>query len=165
MNQEPGRQEPEQSRRVSIWSVPEDWQVWYLALFNIQTLCLTGLVSWYRVSTSPQGTGPVDILIAIGTSMAGLVILTAAESIFLTDITKMLFTIISDKYLKRQRAKGREEGLAQGIEQGIKEGRVSGFVEAHEKWADWYERRMKAEAAGEDFDEPPPSYPSSNGSG
>ena len=160
MNREPGNQEPEQDRRVSIWSVPEDWQVWYLALFNIQTLCLTGLVSWYQVSTAPQDAGPIDILIAIGTSMAGLVILTAAESIFLTDISKMLFTIISDKYLKRQRAKGREEGLVQGIEQG----RVEGFVEAHKKWADWYERKTKAEAAGEDFDEPPPSYPNSNGS-
>ena len=142
--------------------------MWYLALFNIQTLCLTGLVSWYRVSTAPQGADPVDILIAIGASMAGLVILTAAESIFLTDISKMLFAIISDKYLKRQRAKGREEGLAQGIEQGIeqgiKEGRARGFVEAHKKWTDWYERKMKAEAAGEDFDEPPPSYPNSNGS-
>ena len=93
--------------------------------------------------------GPLDILITIGTSMAGLVILVVAESIFLTDVTKMLFTMISDRYLRRQRAKGREEG----------------FVEAHKKWADWYERKVKAEDAGEDFDEPPPSYPNSNGSG
>lgn len=28
--------------------------------------------------------------------MAGLIILVAAESIFLTDVTKMLFTMISD---------------------------------------------------------------------
>ena len=109
--------------------------------------------------------------------MAGLVILVAAESIFLTDVTKMLFTMISDSYLKRQRAKGREEGLAEGIEQGIGQGIEQGIgqgieqgieqgrVETHKKWADWYDRKMKAEDAGEDFDEPPPSYPNSNGSG
>ena len=77
--------------------------------------------------------------------MAGLIILVAAESIFLTDVTKMLFTMISDRYLKRQRAKGR--------------------VETHEKWEEWNERRMAAEAAGEAFTEPLPSHPNSNGSG
>ena len=41
--------------------------------------------------------------------MAGLVVVVAAESIFLTDATKMLFTMISDRYLKRERAKGRAE--------------------------------------------------------
>jgi hypothetical protein len=41
--------------------------------------------------------------------MAGLVVVVAAESIFLTDVTKMLFTMISDRYLKRERAKGRAE--------------------------------------------------------
>ena len=76
--------------------------------------------------------------------MAGLIILVAAESIFLTDVTKMLFTMISDRYLRRERAKGR--------------------VEAHKQWRDWNERRLAAEAAGEDFTEPPPSSPvNSNG--
>ena len=93
--------------------------------------------------------------------MAGLVILTAAESIFLTDVTKMLFTIISDKYLKRQRTIGREEGLAEGIGQGID----LGIAKAHRRWVDWYDRKTKADAAGEDFNEPPPSYPDSGGSG
>ena len=101
----------------------------------------------------------MDILIAIGSNMAGLVILTAAESIFLTDVTKMLFTIISDKYLKRQRAKGKEEGLAEGIGQGID----LGIAKAHRRWMDWYDRKTKADAAGEDFNEAPPSYPDSDG--
>ena len=73
----------------------------------------------------------------------------------------MLFTIISDKYLKRQRAKGKEEGLAEGIEQGIGQGLAIGVAQTHRKWVDWYERKMRAEAAREDFDEPPPSYPDS----
>ena len=133
--------------RSSIWSVPRDWQAWYLALFNVQTICLLGLVSWHEVVSAGSNDGLLDIAIAIGTSMAGLIILAAAESIFLTDVTKMLFTMISDRYLRRQRARGREEG----------------FAEAQEKWEEWNERRLAAEAAGEDFTEPPPSRLGSNG--
>ena len=147
------QQEPESGQRVTIWSVPEDWQKWYLALFNIQILCLLGLVCWHEVATAPVGGVAIDVLIAVGSSMAGLIILVAAESIFLTDVTNMLFTMISDRYLQRQRARGREEGHAQG------------FAEAHEKWEEWNERRLAAEAAGEGFTEPPPSSTNSNGSG
>ena len=142
-------QEPESGQRVTIWSVPEDWQKWYLALFNIQILCLLGLVCWHEVATTPDGAEAIDILIAVGSSMAGLIILVAAESIFLTDVTKMLFTMISDRYLKRQRAKGIAEGSAA----------------TQLRWEEWNERRLAAEAAGEEFAEPPPSPPNSNGSG
>jgi hypothetical protein len=137
-------QEPERDQRVTIWSVPEDWQKWYLALFNIQILCLLGLVSWHEVATAAKADGPMDVLIAIGSSMAGLVVVVAAESIFLTDATKMLFTMISDRYLKRECAKGR--------------------AEERQVWMEWNERRKAAEAAGEKFTElePPPS--NSNGS-
>ena len=127
--------------------MPRDWQAWYLALFNVQTICLLGLVTWHEVVSAGSNDGLLDIAIAIGTSMAGLIILVAAESIFLTDVTKMLFTMISDRYLQRQRARGREEG----------------FAEAQEKWEEWNERRLAAEAAGEDFTEPSPSRLGSNG--
>lgn len=136
-------QELERGQRASIWSVPEDWQKWYLALFNIQILCLLGLVCWHEVATAPADAGAIDVLIAVGSSMAGLIILVAAESIFLTDVTKMLFTMISDRYLRRERAKGR--------------------AEERQRWEEWNERRLVAEAAGEDFSEPPPSHPDSNG--
>ncbi len=140
-------QGPEREQRVTIWSVPEDWQKWYLALFNFQILCLLALVSWHEVVTAGKTDGPIDILIAIGASMAGLTIIVAAESILLTDVTKMLFSMISDKYLKRQRTKGRAEGS----------------VATQQRWEEWNERRMAAEAAGEKFTEPTPAHPNSNG--
>ena len=146
-------QETERGQRASIWSVPEDWQKWYLALFNIQTLCLLGLVCWHEAATAPDGAGAIDILIAIGTSMAGLIILVAAESIFLTDVTKMLFTMISEKYLNRREKIGEERGRAEGL------------AKERGRWVEWNERRMAAEAAGEQFDEPPPSHSNVNGSG
>ena len=141
-------EEAERGQRVTIWSVPEDWQKWYLALFNVQILCLLGVVCWHEVTTAREGAGAIDVLIAVGSNMAGLIILVAAESIFLTDVTKMLFTIISDRYLKRQRAKGIAEGSAA----------------TQQKWEEWNKRRLSAEAAGEAFTEPPPSHFDSNGS-
>ena len=56
----------------------------------------------------------------------------------------MLFTMISDRYLRRERARGR--------------------AEEHLRWEEWNRRRLAAEAAGEEFAEPPPSPPNSNGS-
>ncbi len=150
-------QEPETDRRVTIWSVPEDWQKWYLALFNLQILCLLGLVSWHEVATAAATDGPIDVLIAVGSSMAGLVVVVAAESIFLTDVTKMLFTMISEKYLNRREERGRTEGRT--------EGRVEGRTEERRKWEEWNERRLAAEAAGEEFTEPAPPPSNSNGSG
>ena len=168
MNEEPARE-----NRASIWSVPRDWQVWYLALFNIQTICLLGLVSWHEVVTARPADELLDIVIAIGTSMGGLIILVAAESIFLTDVTKMLFTMISDRYLRRQRAmgvaEGRAEGLTEGRAEGLTEGRAEGLTEGRteerQRWVEWNERRLAAEAAGEIFDEPAPPPNNSNGIG
>lgn len=144
-------QELERGQRASIWSVPEDWQKWYLALFNIQILCLLGLVCWHEVATAPADTGAIDVLIAVGSSMAGLIILVAAESIFLTDVTKMLFTVISEKYLNRREKIGEERG------------RTEGLAEERQRWVEWNERRVAAEAAGEMFDEPAPPQINSNG--
>ena len=145
-------QQPETEQRVSIWSVPKDWQVWYLVIFDFQVLFLMGLISWHEMASAPVADGPVDILKAIGTSMAPLIVLVAAESIFLTDVSKMLFTVISEKYLKRRRAEGHAEGLAEG------------HAKERQKWEGWNERRLAAEAAGEEFTEPPPLPFNSNGS-
>ena len=49
---------------------------------------------------------------------------------------------------------GREEGLAVGIEKGLATGRE----ESDAKWRAWNERRERAAADGEPFDEPPPSF-------
>ena len=52
------------------------------------------------------------------------------------------------------RSEGREEGLAVGLEKGLTTGRS----ESDAKWRAWNERREKAAADGEPFDEPPPSF-------
>ncbi len=81
--------------------------------------------------------------------MSGLILLVAADSIFITDIIKMLFTLISEKYLNRREKRGRAEGSA----------------EERKRWVGWNERRLDAESKGEEFTEPPPSRLMDDGNG
>ena len=47
-----------------------------------------------------------------------------------------------------------------------REGRAEGEMETHAKWTAWLERYREAQAAGEEFTEPPPSLnEASNGKG
>ena len=52
---------------------------------------------------------------------------------------------------------GREAGIQEGREVGIQEGREVERNERDEEWLSWLGRREEALAAGEAFDEPPPS--------
>ena len=63
---------------------------------------------------------------------------------------------------ERQRREGWEEGRKLGFPIGYAEGReeglATGIALSHAKWRAWNERREKAAARGEPFDEPPPSF-------
>ena len=45
----------------------------------------------------------------------------------------------------------------QKLEKVRAEGRVEGEAKERQLWTDWYNRRLEAEAKGEDFNEPPPA--------
>ena len=71
--------------------------------------------------------------------------------------------------LAQGRMEAREEGRAEGLAQGRMEAREGGRYEArlvgrgegrgesHAEWRAWNDRRERAAASGEPFDEPPPS--------
>ena len=48
--------------------------------------------------------------------------------------------MLAERYLKRRHAEGKMEGQE----------------EERKRWVKWNKRRLKAEAAGKPFDEPPP---------
>ena len=54
------------------------------------------------------------------------------------------------------KAEGIVEGKAEGIVEGKAEGIVEGKAEERHLWINWNNRRLAAEAKGEDFSEPPP---------
>ena len=62
--------------------------------------------------------------------------------------------ILQESRKERRRMEGRKAGLAEGRE----EGRMEGRAESDAAWRAWNDRREKAAASGELFDEPPPSF-------
>ncbi len=52
---------------------------------------------------------------------------------------------------------GRQDGLREGRQEGLREGRLAERAVRDAEWDAWLERMAAAQAAGESFDEPPPS--------
>ena len=126
---------PDPERRVSIWSVPERWRKLFFAIFSLQSAALVGLAIWYEVFVITGDSWPQTIF-AIGTDTAPGIAVIAAESIIVVDVA-MILTLLYEDY----RRKRIERALAR----------------LQEKWEGWNQRRQEAEAAGQPFDEPPPS--------
>ena len=134
--------EPE--RRISIWSVPEDWRKLYFAIFSAQTLALLGLAIWYEVFVLTNSPWP-ETIFAIGSRVGPGIGVIAAESIILTEAYfVVIFGGIVERYQNR-------------LKQREAEGEARGEARANEMWEAWNRRRLEAEANGKAFTEPPPS--------
>ena len=99
----------------------------------------TGIIAYYEY-VSHSGDGLATFVGVMG-KIAGVIALSTASSIVFLEGLAML----SERYLKRRFEEGKEEGRAEG------EARMS------KAWEDWLKRRMAAEEAGDEFNEPPPS--------
>ena len=94
---------------------------------------LTTLTS---ITTSAIGIG---LLVALSWELGGYIMVLASK------LKQQIFD------------RGREEGVKVGREEGVKVGRQEGRQAEREAWEAWNARREAALAAGEPFDEPPPS--------
>lgn len=135
---------PDPERRVSIWSVPEQWRRLYFAIFSIQTVVLLGLAVWYETAVVTKDSW-AETLFAIGSDAGPGIAVIAAESVILTEV---YFVVIFDGLIERRRRRQMEREAEREAE---------GEARAHERWQAWNQRRLDAEAAGQPFDEPPPS--------
>lgn len=93
----------------------------------------------------------VEYIRAVGegsSPMAQMFVLNAIIIIELGRLIMVLAQGIADR-LRERRGKFKAELIAKG--------RVEGKAEIAAKVADWNERRLEAEARGEEFDEPPPT--------
>ena len=88
---------------------------------------------------------------AIALDMAAAVAIT-----ILLMATGDVILLISERYKERRY----QEGMAKGLAEGEVKGLAEGAAKMARKWQDWNNRRLAAEARGEQFDEPPPVVPS-----
>ena len=70
--------------------------------------------------------------------------------------------VIAYHMVQRGIEKGRQEGLAEGIatgyDKGCAEGRAEAYEDVNRQNKAYYKRMRRALDAGEDFNEPPPTF-------
>lgn len=134
--------------RLSIWSVPSAWKIWFLALFTLQSV----LGLWYLVyRTIGESTGWVDVLFIVVTGMGPVGLGSAVVSfttLGLAEVVMLLHNEIRKVQEDRRRA--------------IEKRRA----EVHRQWQDWIEANP---AVKEAMESPgvtqPPSVDGSDGNG
>ena len=104
---------------------------WFLLLFVLQFCVYTGILAYYE--NGVNGKDALSTFVSVLGGMPGVIALSTASSIIFLEGLAML----SERYLKRRY----EEGKA----------------EVQKAWEEWLKRRMAAEEAGDEFNEPPPS--------
>ena len=156
--------------RESIWSIPASLKGLYFGLFTTQiVIAAAWLIRTAIVDEALVGI-PAKVHF-VWQGMAPLAISSAAFALIITDTWKtsmVLGTYLEDVLKKRRQksiaeaqkkafAQGQAEGHAQGQAEGHAQGQTEGIMEERQRWQKWNQRREAAVAAGEEFNEPPPS--------
>ena len=147
--------------RESIWSISVRLKGLYFALFSTQ---IVAGVTWLtrKAILDESQTGIPDKILSVWQGMAPVAISSAAIALAITDIwkTSMVFgTWLEDEIKKRRQksiAEAQKKGFTQGQAEGFTQGQAEGIMEERLRWQKWNQRREAAEAAGEEFNEPPP---------
>ena len=153
--EEPDRGQVQQAEeeRESIWSITRGQRALYFGLFSLYAFAGIGFLIWYHVFERRADAWPetiVSVTQGIGVNTVGA----AGLALLTIEGPKTIMVVadyIASRWLNPLKKRIREEG------------RVEGEAQNQATWVAWNERRLAAEANGEDFDEPPPGT-SSNGS-
>ncbi len=107
---------------------------------------ITALISrWDHLNLLPNPSEALAIILVIDKGGHGL----------MTIIEKVIQPLLNAQR-ELGHSEGRIEGHSEGRIEGHSEGRTEGRIESNDRWRDWLNRKTKAEAEGEIFDEPPP---------
>lgn len=142
-------EEGRSDERLSIWSVPFAWKIWFLALFTLQSLF--GL--WYLIyRTIEESTGWTDVLFTVVTGMGTVGLGSAVVSftiLGLVEVVMLLHNEIRKVKEDIQRIRQERERIQQDSEriqqerERIQEDRLRAIekrrVEVHRQWQDWIE--------------------------
>ncbi len=138
-------------RRESIWSVGEPWRWLYFTFFLLLMGLGSSLVGWDTLFGEGASEGVVQLLLAAFMAQAAVSVASAGMSLGITEVV-MLSTMLARKLDERK-----ARILREGRQEGMREGRLAERAVRDAEWDAWLERMAAAQAAGEAFDEPPPS--------
>ena len=141
-----------------------EYDLRYLIPYVILLLSLAGLDIWYEVAYRTEDSWP-ETVVSIGQGVSSAVAVTFTIFAAVEGMVYMVLAMGRLKQLKKESEakqeealkKGLEEGLAKGREEGREVGREEGREEERRKWEAWAKRGEEARAAGQPFNEPPPS--------
>lgn len=113
-------------------------EAWYIAIGGAELLACLGFVLWTEVGQRTEDSF-AETIIAAAIAMEALVVVLGTATVIIMEGGAML----AEKYLRRRYAEGTQQGKA----------------EEYARWEAWNRRRLEAERAGRDFNEPPPAPP------
>ena len=177
-DQPPAQQPPETRQnpdRESIWSIPASLKKLYFGLFTAQIIIAT---IWLAQTAIADQTlqGPQAKILYLWQNLAPTAISSATLSLILTDAwktTMVLGTWLEDELKKRRQrqinaavTKAVAEAVPNAVAKAVAEARAEERAETRQemmkelqKWQTWNRNREAAQAAGQEFNEPPPSSP------
>ena len=138
-------------RRESIWSVGEPWRWLYFTFFLLLMGGGSSLVGWDTLFGEGGNEGVVQLLLAAFMAQAAVSVASAGMSLGITEVV-MLSTMLARKLDERK-----ARILREGRQEGLREGRLTERAVRDAEWDAWLERMAAAQAAGDVFEEPPPS--------
>lgn len=126
-----------------------------VVVFSVSFALGMALVTWYEITEVTHDT-PLATIIAIIVKGQAVSVVSAGLAAVVEGGAYIV--VIASYMVQRGVEKGREEGIAIGEAIGENKGRTEAYKDANEQAADYYKRMRKALEAGEDFDEPPPTF-------
>ena len=159
--EEQGNQPEEQGdeERESIWSIPVSLKRLYFALFTVQMfIVMAWLIRTAIVDDSLPGIP--EKIASIWLRMAPMAVSSAAIALTITDTWKT--SMVLGTWLEETLEKRRQRQIKAAVDKAVKEAVEEATQEVAEArrqlrdWWAWNQRRVASEAAGEEFNEPPP---------
>ena len=146
--------------RESIWTIPTRLKRWYFALFSIQAVAATAWIIRTAI-VDERVSGASEVLLFLWQYLAPAAVASATFALVIVDAANgnmVLSTWLQETLEKRrQREQERHRREVQAAAQAAADKASDEARETErQKWLEWNQRRVEAEAAGEDFNEPPP---------
>ena len=154
-------------RRESLWSVSPAWRNAFFSTLGVSLLVSScAIIAHTLINMGDAGImetylSAAEKILISGGALA-ILIYSATDSweammVLANYLRQNLLEPLKERQRREGREEGREEGRVEGMATGMATGIGLGRSESDAEWRAWNERREKAAARGEPFDEPPPS--------